>query len=75
MEEKDNKAYADFAKLMGGGAKGEHLFDVGHYKIIKNSARKTGDGHTTESADDLNFRVALSSKQGNRNEDLEHSLT
>ena len=74
IEEKDKKAYADFAKLMGGGEKGEHLFDVGHYKIIKNSARKT-DGHTTESVDDLNFRVTHSSKAGNRNEDLDHSLS
>ena len=74
IEEKDKRAYSDFAKLMGGGEKGEHLFDVGHYKIIKNSARKT-DGHTTESVEDLNARVTHSSKHDRRNEDLEHSLS
>ena len=41
-EEEDKKSILDFAKLMGAGDKGQHLFDVGHYKTIKNSSRKTG---------------------------------
>ena len=29
----------DFALLMGAGEKGEHLFDVGHYRRAKKSSR------------------------------------
>ena len=43
LKQIEAKGLSDFAKLMDAGEKGENLFDVGHYKIIKNSSRNKSD--------------------------------
>ncbi len=48
---------ADFAKLMGAGDKGEYLFDVGHYKKIKNSSRNKYETEHTVTDDHTDRRA------------------
>ena len=59
----------DFALLMGAGEKGEHLFDVGHYRRAKNSSRSRAYDTQSSQADDAGR--APGARSGKRNPSYE----